>query len=195
MWQSLFRKTRHDETRHYLKLPFEAAFMRRKSFFLKQKLRLYFDENFPTEVVRHFYSSSFWRKKLTIVSAHGEKNLKACDSFHYTHCRRKGYTLVTLDSDFNNDRHYPFGSGQMAGMIIVKVSPSDHPGIVAVLTSLLKFLLWLPFPKDFLRETKFIVDNNGAVMRGRDTLTREIKSLRIIAGETTIREVRHFFSY
>jgi hypothetical protein len=169
--------------------------MRSNRPFLKQKLRLYFDENFPVEVIRYFASSSFWRKKLKIVSARGEKNLGQSDFFHYAHCTRKSYTLVTLDSGFNDDRRHPFASGQMAGIIIINVSSSDHPGILLALSHFLEFLLVLPFPKAFMFETKVVAGHDGVIMRGRDVLTREIKSLRVIAGETSLVEVRNFFNY
>jgi hypothetical protein len=36
--------------------------------FLKQKLRLYFDGNFPPDVIEHF-RSPFWKKRVWVTSA------------------------------------------------------------------------------------------------------------------------------
>lgn len=162
--------------------------------FLKQKPKLYFDKNFPIDVIEHF-RSPYWKKRLWITSAFDQDHLGQSDWFHYSHCQRHRYTLVTLDYDFNNDRRYPFTHGKMAGIIIVRGSSDDVPRIANMLVTLMEFLLRLPLPKSFLAETKFIVAQDGVIMRGRDSSTREIKSLRVLAGVTTTSEVRAFFSY
>jgi predicted nuclease of predicted toxin-antitoxin system len=84
--------------------------------FLKQKPRLYFDENLPEEVIRHFCGSSYWKKKIKGVSSTSCGNSGRSDRFYYLYSQRHRYTLVTLDSDFNNDRLYPFTNGEMRGI-------------------------------------------------------------------------------
>jgi len=83
----------------------------------------------------------------------------------------------------------------MPGIIIVRASSSEIGRIVDMLSRMLEFLILLPFPKAFLLETKLIVGRDGVTMRGRDATTKEIKTLRVTAGATTTREIRHFFSY
>jgi hypothetical protein len=83
----------------------------------------------------------------------------------------------------------------MHGVILIKETKSKVQRIVRVLSSLLEFILRAPFPKAFLLESKFIASGEGCVMRGRDTRTKEIKSLHIVAGRTRIGEVWEFFSY
>jgi predicted nuclease of predicted toxin-antitoxin system len=87
--------------------------------FIKHKPRLYFDENFPVEAIDHF-RSPYWKKRLWITSAGEQGHQGQSDRFHYSYCQRHGYTLVTLDDDFNDDRLYPFTHGKMPGIIIIK---------------------------------------------------------------------------
>jgi predicted nuclease of predicted toxin-antitoxin system len=162
--------------------------------FLKQKPRLYFDENFPPEVIEHF-RSSFWKKRLWVTSAREQGKLGQSDRFHYTHCQRHRYTLVTLDADFNNDRRYPFRHGNMPGIIMIRASSAEVQQTANALARLLDFVTKLPFPKAFLGETKFIVGQDGVIMRGRDSATRELKSIHVRARVTTISHVRAFFHY
>ena len=82
----------------------------------------------------------------------------------------------------------------MPGIIIIKAKSADVVRIANMLVTLLSFLLRLPFPKGFLAETKFIVEQNGVVMRGRHSRTRQVKTFRVLA-RTTTREVRAFFGY
>src|SRR5271169_5748017 len=74
--------------------------------FVKQKPRLYFDENFPAEVTLHF-RSPYWKRRVWVTGASNEEHQGQSDRFHYTHCQKHRYTLVTLDDDFNNDSRYP----------------------------------------------------------------------------------------
>jgi predicted nuclease of predicted toxin-antitoxin system len=162
--------------------------------FIKHKPRLYFDENFPVEAIEHF-RSPYWKKRLWITSAGEQGHQGQSDRFHYSYCQRHGHTLVTLDDDFNDDRLYPFIHGKMPGIIIIKAKSADVVRIANMLVTLLSFLLRLPFPKGFLAETKFIVAQNGVVMRGRHSRTRQVKTLQVFAGITTARDVRSFFGY
>jgi len=50
--------------------------------------------------------------------------------------------------------------------------------------------LWL-----HLIETKFVAGRDNVQMRGRNSATKEIKSLQVKAGVTTIREIREFFDF
>lgn len=163
--------------------------------FLKQKPVLYFDENFPDLVLRHLRKGSRWKKKIKVLSAIDQGNKGKADEFHSAYCTRNGYTLVTFDTDFNDDTAFPFANGTMPGIVIVKEARGDTQTIVRLLTNLLEFVLTTPFPKSFLTESKFTVSGEGCVMRGKDTRTKQIKSIQIIAGKTTVGEVREYFSY
>ena len=168
---------------------------RKRQPYLKQKPILYFDENIPTLMIDHFRKGSRWKKKIKVVSAVGLGNKGKSDDFHFKHCTRHGSTLVTFDEDFNDDAIYPFTNGNMHGVIIVKETKSNVQRAERVLSRLLEFVLLTPLPKAFLLESKFIASGEGCVMRGRDAKTKEIKSLQIVAGQTTMAEVRRHFSY
>ncbi len=161
--------------------------------FVKHKPRLYFDENFPAEAIEHF-RSPHWKSRVWTTSAAEQGHRGQSDRFHYSHCQQHGYTLVTLDDDFNDDRLYRFSHDKMPGIIIIKGKSADVVRIANMLVTLLSFLLRLPFPKGFLTETKFIVAQDGVVMRGRHSVTRQVKTLRVFAGTTT-GAVRTFFGY
>jgi predicted nuclease of predicted toxin-antitoxin system len=168
---------------------------RRRQPYLKQKPILYFDENIPTLMIEHFRKGSRWKKKIKALSAVRLGNKGQPDDFHFKYCARHGYTLVTFDEDFNNDALYPFANGHMHGVIIVKETKTNVQRAERVLSNVLEFVLRTPFPKAFLLESKFIASGEGCVMRGRDANTKQIKSLQIVAGQTTMVAVRGHFSY
>lgn len=163
--------------------------------YLRQKPHLYFDENCPEDVIRHFRRASYWKNKVKTTSAFLEGNVKRSDLFHYRFCQRHRLTLVTLDGDFADDRRYPFTHGKMAGMIIVRASSSNPPTIVGLLAMLLGFVVLFPFPRGLLLETKLIATQQGVTMRGRNAATHEIKTMRIVPRQTTTQDVRLFFGY
>jgi predicted nuclease of predicted toxin-antitoxin system len=77
---------------------------------MKQKLRLYFDENFPLEIVELLNTAGYWQKRCKVYSAKSEGNENRDDMYHYQFCKKHGFVLVTLDKDFMNDRQYPITS-------------------------------------------------------------------------------------
>jgi predicted nuclease of predicted toxin-antitoxin system len=108
--------------------------------FVKHKPRLYFDENFPVEAIEHF-RTPHWKKRLWITSADEQGHRGQSDRFHCSYCQRHGYTLVTLDDDFNDDRLYPFTHDNMPGIIIIKAKSAD---VVRIANMLVTF-----FPSSF----------------------------------------------
>jgi predicted nuclease of predicted toxin-antitoxin system len=163
--------------------------------FLKHKLALYFDENLPRAVIDYFRTQSYWKKKVRVVSAVEEGFSGHDDDFHFGYCSRNKFVLVTRDGDFCNDRKYPFRFGENSGIVTVRATKSDIQGMIRSLRAFLGFVLQMPFPKAFVAETKFILSGEGCVMRGRDGETREIKTLYIEAGKTTVGEIREHFSW
>jgi predicted nuclease of predicted toxin-antitoxin system len=150
--------------------------------FPKQKLRLYADENIPSPVVEYLRSQPRWRRKISVQTAVEAGNAKRDDQFQFEYCRRQGLILVTLDTDFWDDRAFPLAD-RMPGLIAVDArSESD---IISGLEAILSFLALIPFPNEFAGDSKFKVSNEGAVMRGRDVKTRAIKTMRLVPGETT----------
>jgi predicted nuclease of predicted toxin-antitoxin system len=168
---------------------------RKRGLYLKQKPILYFDENVPASIVNHFRKSSGWKKKIKVLSALELGNQGQSDESHFRYCSRKGYTLVSFDTDFNDDTAYPFSNGKMHGVIMVKETKNNANRSIAILSALLDFVLVTPFPKSFLLESKFIMSGEGCVIRGRDAETKEVKSLHIEAGKTRMSDVRSHFSY
>lgn len=168
---------------------------RKRRPFLKQKPILYFDENFPASVIAHFRKGSRWKKKFKVLSAIDVGNKGKGDEFHFSYCGRNGYTLVTLDGDFNDDTAYPFSNGNMNGVVMVKEGKGNEQHIEGILAGFLHFIETTPFPKSFLSESKFTVSGKGCVMRGRDIQTKEVKSMHIVSGKTRIGDVWKHFSY
>ena len=94
--------------------------------------------------------------------------------------------MVSMDMDFNNDTEYPFTTGRMPGIILLQASPSEPRRTIDLLRRVLQFILMLPLPRAFLMETKLVAQRDGAVMRGRNASTKEIKAMQVVAGQTTI---------
>jgi hypothetical protein len=83
----------------------------------------------------------------------------------------------------------------MPGIIMIKASSYEVQQTANAFARLLDFLTNLPLLRSFAAETKCIVAQDAVIMRGRDSLTRELKTLHVRAGITTIRQVRAFFHY
>lgn len=162
---------------------------RRQQPFPKQKLRLYVDHNFPAAVVEAIPSDSGWRRKVTIETAAEAGNARRDDESQLDYCRKNGLVLVTLDDDFMDDRRFPFGEGQPGIIRIIDGPPTD---VLTNLEAILDFLTAMPLPNNFAGDSKFQVSNEGAVMRGRDSATRAIKTIEIKPGMTTEEVARHF---
>jgi predicted nuclease of predicted toxin-antitoxin system len=162
----------------------------RKLPYAGQKLHLYADENLPLPLIEALRSDSRWRRKVSIRTASEAGNANRDDAFHFEYCRSEGLILVTLDTDFWDDRAFPLGD-RLPAIIIIDARSGDD--IAGNLEAILSFLTAIPFPNDVAGDSKFKVSNEGAVMRGRDAHTREIKTIRLIPGETTTLDVaKHF---
>lgn len=168
---------------------------RKRRPYLKQKPILYFDENVPASIVDHFRKGSRWKKKIKVFSAVELGNSGQSDEAHFRYCSRQNYTLVSFDTDFNDDTAYPFSNGNMHGVIMVKETKNNVSRSIGVLSTLLDFVLATPFPKSFMLESKFVASGEGCVLRGRDAETKEVKSMHIEAGKTRMSDVRSHFSY
>jgi len=167
--------------------------MKRKgASYHKQKFRLYFDENFPQDVVEMLKTDNSWKRKCKIYSAYGQGFETKDDKFHFEYCRKNDLVLVTLDKDLMDDSKYPFS--KIPGIIRVVAKRNDSATILGNLSNLLTFLSFFPLPKYFMGDTKFEVRSNSCVIRGRDSITREIKSVTVRVGDTA-NKVRKTFGY
>jgi hypothetical protein len=83
----------------------------------------------------------------------------------------------------------------MHGVVMVKDGKGDPQKAERRLASFLDFIQTTPYPKSFLAESKFAVSGEGCVMRGRDVMTKEVKSFHIVAGQTKVGQVWEHFSY
>jgi predicted nuclease of predicted toxin-antitoxin system len=160
--------------------------------YLKQKLKLYFDENFPREIIESLKQVKAWKRKCKIHSVYDFGNQNKDDRFQYAFCKSKGYVLVTLDEDFWNDTLYPLDA--TPGLIQVIAGRNDPIKIQICLEMLLTFLSMFPFPKSFVGNSKFRVSAERCVIKGRDAKTGEIKIHIIVPGDT-LNEVAKFFGY
>jgi hypothetical protein len=165
---------------------------RRRRPFLKQKLPLYFDANFPRKLIQDIRQDRAWKKRCSIHSASEEGNQHRDDGFQLEFCKAKGYVLVTLDADFMNDSKYPFSG--IAGIIRVVAAKNDIHSIEERLGTLLDFISSFPVPKIFVGDTKFQVSPEGCVIRGRDSVSGQIKEVRIKRRDSNI-DVMKAFSY
>jgi hypothetical protein len=93
------------------------------------------------------------------------------------------------------DRLYPFTFGRMTGIIIIRAHSSEWTRIIDVLSRLMEFIVSLPFPRAFQLETKCVAACDSVIIRGRDTRTLEVKTLHVVAGRTTHRQIRQFLSF
>ncbi len=91
--------------------------------YLKQKIYLYFDENFPAGIIGELKEDNYWKRRCRIYSVYDFGNQNKDDLFQFEFCKRKGYTLVTLDTDFMNDTKYPFG--RIPGIITIIAKGND----------------------------------------------------------------------
>jgi predicted nuclease of predicted toxin-antitoxin system len=165
---------------------------RKRPPYLKQKTKLYFDENFPQDVIGFLRTDKGWKRKCKIYSAFDFGYENRDDSFHFNFCKKKKYVLVTLDKDFMDDKKYPFLKNP--GIIRVIAKKSDPATILANLGSLLTFLSFFPFPRHFMGDTKIEVGSKGCKIKGCDTITREIKTITVKIGDS-VDKVRKSFGY
>ncbi len=162
---------------------------KRRPYF-KQKVALYFDENFPVEIIDVLKLNKRWAKKLKLKSVFDYGYDKKDDAFHFGFCRKNGFTLVTLDEDFWNDHDYPFN--EIPGVIIVKATKTDIKKITISLLTFLDFMVDFPRPRVFIGDSKFKVSPEGVVMKGRDATTRAIKTMEISPGVSMLKVARYF---
>lgn len=160
--------------------------------YLKQKFILYFDENFPIEIIEVLRSNNYWRKKCKIYTAFDEGNTNKDDKFHFEYCRKKNMTLVTLDKHFMDDRQYPIS--KIPGIIRIVAKKNNSNTILANLFSFIEFISFFPLPKHFLGDSKFEVSSKGFTIRAKDALTREIKTMKVRVGDTSSK-VRQKFGW
>lgn len=161
--------------------------------YLNQKIDLYFDENFPREVIADLKRDKGWKRKCRFYSVYDFGNENKDDSFQFGFCKGKGFTLVTLDDDFFNDTLYPFNG--FPGIIKIVTSGNDLDSIRYCLDVMLLFLIRFPRPKRFLIDTKLKISQEGAMIRGRDAKTGEIKTCPLVFGKTSVGDLLREFHY
>lgn len=163
---------------------------KKKNTFVKQKISLYFDENFPKEIIKEIRQSKSWKKDCRIYSAFELGNSKKDDKYHFQYCKKNKFTLVTLDDDFMNDKKYPFG--KMSGIIRVVSKKNDLNTIRYCLTVIIDFLSGVPYPTTIIGDSKFQISSEGCIMRGRHPYTGEIKTVPLKYGDTIAKIAREF---
>ena len=161
--------------------------------YLRQKIDLYFDENFPREVIDELKCAKRWTRKCRFYSVYDFGNGNKDDTFQFGFCKEKGFTLITLDDDFFNDTVYPFNG--FPGIIKIVTKGNNLESIRYCLNIMLSFLIIFPFPKYFLNDTKLRVSQEGGMIRGRDAQTKEIKTCSLVFGETTVGDLLREFHY
>jgi len=153
---------------------------KRKSVYTKQKLLLYFDADFPFEIVDNFRGNKYWKKRCKIYSVYDFKNSKKDDKFQSDFCKKKKFILVTLDKDFMDDKRHPIN--KIPGIIRIVSKKNDVNNIRICLMQIIDFLSVITFPKLFAGNSKFQVNPNYCIMRARDCKTQELKTVKINPG-------------
>ena len=161
--------------------------------YLSQKIDLYFDENFPREVIDELKRNKGWKSKCRFYSVYDLGNENKDDAFQFGYSKKKGFTLVTLDDDFFNDTVYPFNG--FPGIIKIVTTGNDLDSIRYCLDVVLSFLIRFPFPKYFLIDMKLRVSQEGGMIRGRDAQTGEIKTCPLVFRETSVDDLLREFHY
>ena len=163
---------------------------REKRPFFSQKPALYFDENFPQNVIDGLKRNRRITNYFKIYSVYDFHHENKDDDFQYAFSKKKGFVLVSLDKHFLNDRKFPIK--KISGVIVIIAGRNQVSRISQSLVDLTSFLSLIPRPKAFMGDSKFQVSTEGRVMRGRDSITREIKTLTIVPGDTVDKVGRHF---
>lgn len=166
---------------------------RSRRLYLRQKIDLYFDENFPRAVIADLKRDKGWKSKCRFYSVYDFGNENKDDAFQFGFCKNKRFTLVTLDDDFFNDTLYPFN--WFPGIITIVTTGNDQGSVRYCLDVTLTFLILFPYPKDFLIDMKLRVSQEGGMIRGRDAQTKEIKTIPLVFGETNVGDVLREFHY
>ena len=161
-----------------------------KRSYFKQKPSLYFDENFPANIIEDCKKDSWWNKNFNITSAIESGNQGKDDNFQFLYCKKHGFVLVTLDEGFWNDKKYPFI--KIPGVIIIVARKNEETKIKYSLETILTFLIQFPLPKYFIGDSKFKVSSKMSIMKGRDSRTRAIKTYTISAGDTIWKVGKNF---
>ena len=115
------------------------------------------------------------------------------DPYYFNFCKSRNFSLVTLDDDFMDDKKYPFS--KIPGIIRIVSSKSDPQKIDQLLKIFIEFVKYIPLPRVFLGDSKFQISEEGCIMRARDFLSGEVKTMRIVPNRTTDFDVRRYFSY
>ncbi len=163
----------------------------RKNIYYKQKLRLYFDENFPNNTINVLKRNNSFKKLAKIYSVFDFNNENKDDKYQLNFCKNKGFILVTLDKDFMDDLKYPIS--KIPGILrIIAGKKSDTKKIIFCLKSFVHFISAFPIPRNFVGDAKFQVSSEGCVLRGRHMRTREIITVIIQRGDTVSKVINKF---
>jgi predicted nuclease of predicted toxin-antitoxin system len=164
--------------------------MKKKKYYFGQKINLYFDENFPQEIINQLKNDKWFGKKCKITSVFDEETTRKGDSFHFSYCKKKNYTLVTLDADFWNDSKYPFG--KIPGIVILTCDSKNFSKVSELVEIFISFFSMFPHPKYFIGDSKFQISNKGCLMKGRDSVTGEVKRFLIQPGDSMYKVGKEF---
>jgi predicted nuclease of predicted toxin-antitoxin system len=163
---------------------------KRKALYTKQKIKLYFDENFPLEIIEYLKTNKNWKKMSKIFSFYDEDNSGKSDEFHFNYCKKRKFVLVTLDGDFMDDSRFPIM--KIPGIVRIVANKQDRMGILENLATLIYFLSNVPYPRYFMGDTKFQISKEGCIVRGRDASASEIKTMSISEGMTVFDVCKNF---
>src|SRR5215472_406021 len=90
---------------------------RNKRPFFRQKPTLYFDENFPRNVIDALRANRRLTNCFKLYSVYDFHHENKDDDFQYAFAKKKGFVLVSLDKHFLNDRKFPIQ--KIPGIIVV----------------------------------------------------------------------------
>lgn len=74
----------------------------------KQKVSLLFDADFPISIAEKFCHVRKWKKNFKFIHVIALNRENKSDIEHFQYCKKKDYTLVTMDNDFFDNNKFPF---------------------------------------------------------------------------------------
>jgi len=131
----------------------------RKIDFDKHKINLYFDENFPREIITELQESRRWRKRIRFHLKLEAVNRGKSDSFHYAFCKKNELTLITSDRGFISEKKYKICGN--SGIIVATSTSNSVSEIRENLLRTLGLILKMPYAKDFLGHVQIKSTNEG----------------------------------
>ena len=116
-------------------------------------MRFKIDENIPVEAKQVLQQAGY-----EVSTVEDEALSGAPDSYLAAKCRREQRTIITLDLDFADIRHYP--PQYYSGLIVLRTSRQDRNAVLSIIERLI-----VPLKTEVLDQRLWIVDEKRIRIR------------------------------